>query len=432
MLLPMVDARPSLAAGSSVAGWPHRPGRQVVQNVAGMQLEPSLRALTDDFDVLSDRQLVSQVMDVLTTPPTTEADSFVLHAPLELMARAELLPSVDPARREEARRRIAQIATEWGEHAPHGTTSPHRADTSLFEAIAAGDIDAADGALVILAASLSIDEFVAAAADALLPHLGGAGHLAIFLDQLTRLRRAPSAAIESGRALVRDLARHPDWAIRWLENPRARDGGPTTTFTDVLTNPPSAGELDTNFIHPTMSLVDSNGMAAELLAGPTDVLSVDEARRQLLRIAAMSMLQDDPAHAPYGWSHCLTMPQAALAIAPRMADPRRAVAVAATYVLGFRATLSATKIDLDWTPPVRSGGVRLLDADVDDAVAEAWHTEEPDRIERELATYAASHHDAHLAKYTLACLHAAHDDPDAAGLFRAAATRLALWWRDDG
>ena len=67
-----------------------------------------------------------------------------------------------------------------------------------------------------------------------------------------------------------------------------------------------------------------------------------------------------------------------------------------------------------------------------DAVAEAWHTEEPDRIERELATYAASHHDAHLAKYTLACLHAAHDDPDAAGLFRAAATRLALWWRDDG
>ncbi len=407
-------------------------GRPLVHNGAGMQLESSVRALTDDVDVLSDRQLVSQVMDVLTAPPTTEADSFVLHAPLELMARAELLPSVHPGRREEARRRIAEIATEWGEHAPHVTAAAPGAEASLFEAIAAGDLDAADGALLALAGSLSVDDFVAAAANALLPHLGGAGHLAIFLDQLTRQRRAPSAAMASGRALVRDLARHPDWAIRWLDDPAAGGGGFAGTFTDVLANPPSAGELDSNFIHPTMSLVDSTGMAAELLAGPTDAVPVDEAHRQLLRIAAMAMLQDDPAHAPYGWSHCLTMPQAALAIAPRTADPRRAVAVAATYVLGFRATLSATKIDLDWAPPVRSAGGRVLDADVEDAVAKAWHHEHPDRIEGELATYAATHHDAHLAKYTLACLHAAHDDPDAAGLFRAAATRLALWWRDDG
>jgi hypothetical protein len=181
-----------------------------------------------------------------------------------------------------------------------------------------------------------------------------------------------------------------------------------------------------------MHLVDATGMAAELLTAPSRSLPLDEARRQLLRIAAVSMLQDDPTHAPYGWSHCLTMPQAALAVAPRTADPQRAVAIAATYVLGFRATQSSTPIDLDRQPgrPIRSG--RLLEADCDDAVALAWHTEDPLRVERELATYAATHHDAHLAKYTLACLHAAHGDPDAAPLFRAAATRLAIWWRDAG
>lgn len=160
-------------------------------------------------------------------------------------------------------------------------------------------------------------------------------------------------------------------------------------------------------------------------------LSIDEARQQLLRIAAMSMLQDDPAHAPYGWSHCLTMPQAALTVAPHTTDFRRAIAIAATYVLGFRATLSRIALDLDWQPPRPRVVRRLLETDVDDAVSLAWHTEQPDRIERELATYAATHHDAHLVKYTLACFSAAAEDPAAAGLYRAAATRLALWWRHD-
>lgn len=386
--------------------------------------------VTDDLGLLSDRELVQRVMEVLTTPPSEPADSFVLHAPLEL-ARAELLPSVDPSGRADARRRIAEIATEWVGRSPHVATPAPPTDASLFEALATGDVEAADGALVALAAAMTPDQFVAAAGSALLPHLGGAGHLAIFLDQLTRLRRAPAAAIASGRALVRDLARHPDWEIRWLDGDlTARSNGPARSFTDVLANPPAAGPLESNFIHPTMDLVDSNGMAAELLAHPTATVPVDEARRQLLRIAAMAMLQDDPAHAPYGWSHCLTMPQAALAVASRTANPHRAVAVAATYVLGFRATLSATAIDLDWTPPRRPAGGPLLDADPADAVAEAWHTEQPHLVERELATYAARHHDAHLAKYTLACFHAAHDDPAAAGLFRAAAARLALWWRD--
>ncbi len=394
-----------------------------------MPTDRSLERLMNHVDALSDRDLVTHAMDVLTSPPVAEADSFVLHAPLELMARAELLPSVVPSQRNEARQRIVEIASDWASRNPHEPTPTGPSTITLPDAVAAGDPDAADRALVELAATHTIDEFVAIAGDALLDHLGGAGHLAIFLDQLARRHRPPRWTVTAGRALVRDLARHPAWTIEWIDAERPRVGRPSRNFFDVLADPPSA-DPGSNFIYPTMHLVDANGMAAELLSVPTRSLPTDEARRQLLRIAALSMLQDDPTNAPYGWSHCLTMPQATLAVAPRTADPQRAVAIAATYVLGFRATQSNTALDPDWQPPHIGRGRPLLESDGAEAVALAWHTDDPSGVERELATYAATHPDAHLAKYTLACLHAAHSDPEAAALFRAAAAHLAVWWRD--
>ena len=50
----------------------------------------------------------------------------------------------------------------------------------------------------------------------------------------------------------------------------------------------------------------------------------------------------------------------------------------------------------------------------------------------EVATAAALHEDAHLVKYTLACLHAAADDREFAGLYLAAAAHLVEWWRANG
>ena len=46
-----------------------------------------------------------------------------------------------------------------------------------------------------------------------------------------------------------------------------------------------------------------------------------------------------------------------------------------------------------------------------------------------LAGHAAAHPDAHLAKYTVACLDAASADPEAAHVYRAAAAFLGAWWR---
>ena len=46
----------------------------------------------------------------------------------------------------------------------------------------------------------------------------------------------------------------------------------------------------------------------------------------------------------------------------------------------------------------------------------------------ELAARAASHEDAHLAKYTLACFDAAAGNPRRRRLYLAAAAYLGAWW----
>ena len=120
------------------------------------------------------------------------------------------------------------------------------------------------------------------------------------------------------------------------------------------------------------------------------------------------MLVDTPDHAPYGWSHCLTIPQAVLGIAPRLEDPDRALAVAATQVVAFRAALG--RAPLPDRPPA---GLPTVDP-------------------TELATAAATSHDAHVVKYTLACLDAAAADPAAADLYLAAARHLLDWWTATG
>ena len=46
----------------------------------------------------------------------------------------------------------------------------------------------------------------------------------------------------------------------------------------------------------------------------------------------------------------------------------------------------------------------------------------------EIVTRACAHRDAHLVKYTLACIDAAHADPGAARLFQAGAASLLAHW----
>jgi hypothetical protein len=178
-----------------------------------------------------------------------------------------------------------------------------------------------------------------------------------------------------------------------------------------------------------MSIVDGTGLDRELIAPALAHTTVADARAQLLRLAAPSMLQDSPERAPYGWSHCLTMPPATLNASRRLPDPVRSIAVAATYVCGFRATLSTTAIDPAWAPEPVDARLGLTNATPSEAAGLLWHaTTERPRLVQDLIDRAGSAEDAHLAKYTEACLTAARDDPDAEHLFHAAMGYLGAWW----
>jgi hypothetical protein len=155
-----------------------------------------------------------------------------------------------------------------------------------------------------------------------------------------------------------------------------------------------------------MSQVQRRGVTAELL-GPVlaDRFDTAAAARLLNRTAAWSMLHDEPGHAPYGWTHALTMPQAVMALAGAGVLPRTALAVAGTYTMGFRAAHGSVEL-----PPTIEPG------------------DDPDVSWTEVATAAALHEDAHLVKFTLACRFAADDDPRFERLYRAAAAYLVEWW----
>ncbi len=391
----------------------------------------------------SDATLVDEVAATIAVPRARPADSFVLHAPLELLARAALLPLVEPDGRDEARDRLVDLATSFRAFSEGvddalppqgGFAGTHEAVAALRGALELGAVDEADAAATWLAERLDAASLADALADPVLPLLSGAAHGSIFLYHLPRVAPRSHDAARMLRSLIREVARHPGWELSWFrhlpEDPAPRPDA-AGALADRLRRPPSPGRPDNDFIYPMMSLTEGSGLAHDLLHDVVG-LPVAEARRVLLRTAAMSMLQDDAAHAPYGWSHCLTMPQATLGVAGACATPWHAVAVAATYVLGFRSIHGQVALDPTWVPEPTDAVdlLAMFDAGPAAAAATAWHTavEQRPALRSRLATHAAAHHDAHLVKYTLACIDAAHADPPAEALYLAAAAHLGGWW----
>ena len=105
----------------------------------------------------------------------------------------------------------------------------------------------------------------------------------------------------------------------------------------------------------------------------------------------------------------------------------------ATYVVGFRSLLAERPLVAEF--PYDDPGLPLAEAfsaGPDPAAAAVWHGLERELDRRdvigELTTRASIQRDAHLVKYTLACLDAAASDPDHARLFLSAAASLVGWW----
>ncbi len=360
---------------------------------------------------VSDAELLDRCAAVVARGHDGVPDSFLLHAPLELIARAALLPHVRPEQRTPARQRIvwmtAKQARAGGDRPPRShapADDPAATVARLADAIAAGEIDDAVDLGGALAAATTADELVGLTAEVVVPSLSAAGHGSIFLHLLrTYAPRSPHAAAMFA-GLAGELARRPDLRVGWAEGAGERPA--TERLDDALRAVPHLGPQETDFIAPTTGRVETSGLADELLRPAVGAgLDVATATRTILRVAAESMLVDDEAVAPYGWSHALTIPQAIAGVASRTTDPVAAIGVAASHVSGFRASFGSADLTATVEPPAEVPTIA------------------------DLATDAAIHPDAHLAKYTLAALEAARTDPPRAPLYLAAAGRLHDCWR---
>jgi hypothetical protein len=354
------------------------------------------------LDRLADDELVAAVVAIVAEPREGPADSFVLHAPLELTARARhlaALPTDDEPLRRLARLRLVSIAARYLQHPPAPIGPP---DTAAEDP----------------------DRTVDRLAPAIAARTAAAAHGPILLATLTEVPDRAPGWLPLLRPLTRELDRHPDWRLRWFERATADptdhrppgDPDPTALFAAVA-DPPRLGIPGSTFIHPLLMQVDAPGVADEVLgpvAGPRHASST-EAARALTRVAALAMVRDTPDHAPYGWTHCLTLPQAILTLAPRLVRARvPALSIAATHVLGIRAALATTVLD---------------------ATDELLRPADPatiDRRRRHLTAEAARRHDAHVAKYLLAVLTEAERDPEASELHLTAGEHLLAVWDATG
>jgi hypothetical protein len=400
------------------------------------------------LDSLSDSELF-RAAACIVSKPKLELSSFRLHAPLELMARHSLLPLVSPADRVLAR--IQTVATvahyeSRGEGVSPTTQKlpsmrPDEAVVGLRRALQQGDVELADALCVKLADDCGLHSVLDSIVDLCLRTLTGAGHTHIGLMLTARMwSEVGPSALGLARMGLRMLAQAPNLNLRPVTRHSTLDN-PEKELEARLSKVPALGGNLSRGLPGIMQAVENAGLVDEIigdaLLSSEDADSCEGALRAVCRIAAYSMLADNQEVAKYGWSHCLTIPQAAWALTrfvPARTFAPQAAHSATTWVIGHRATLGNGNLNLQLQFPEPAWELSdALARSPAAAASAAWHASPGERptIVRRLATEAAIRSDAHLVKYTRACLDAAMQDPHHADLFHAAAANLcSIWCRE--
>ena len=243
--------------------------------------------------------------------------------------------------------------------------SPEQAASRLLDAVRAGELDEVDALAASLLPTVSPAEAVGLLGEGLVTSLAAAGHAPIGFALLGRVRPMltadpaawPAAQHRPAARLAGALARR-----------RARPSGDARRLYDARAGDAHArAALAATSSIPLMSQVQDRGVAAELLAPVlADRFDTAAAARTLTGWPRGAWCTTTPARRPTGGRHALTMPQAVMALAGAGVTPRTALAVAATFTLGFRAAHGTVELpeaiepgpapDATWTdcsPPRR-------------------------------------------------------------------------------
>jgi hypothetical protein len=337
---------------------------------------------------------------------------------------------------------------------PSSYASPSIASAArdLRESFDEGHVERADAIAGWLSRAADASTLRRYLAPLFVTRLSSAGHSPILLHLMGRIAvegEAPAQCLL--RNVARGLASNPAQRWHWIptreESAATRAEDPSRSsvgeeVSDALRRIPLVRNEPTGGIFGLVEAAEKTGDLERHLGflrtrDLGDATRADDAYRAICRTAARAMLLEPARHAKYGWTHCLTLPQAAWANAAFHADPGYAVCAAASFVGAFRSALATT----DWAParvhapaPAESSLARAVRSSPEDAISAALHTPRDgvDDAFTELASSACVRVDAHLVKYTLASWDCASRDPLESRLYLAAAARLlSLWMEDD-
>ena len=403
------------------------------------------------LEQLSDVELARRVGQIVSIP-CEGIISFTLHAPLELLARQALLPLVEPGGRESARIQMVASASVYEDGTRPITSASSGSEASaggdrraaaaaLEAAIARGDVDAVEAGALDYAEQYGADTLVETLATTCLISLHAAAHSHIGLWLLLRHGRAGDDRPDLLRASVRHVATRPPEPLRSFDGLTASGDRPLAMspleveqrITEALADPPRGTKG--NAIRPALRAAEKDGLPerlfGELFRHTWSGEQMSAAYRALLRMSARAMLQDDTDAAKFGWSHCLTQPQAAGGLARAGVAPRATLAASFVYLTAYRCNASRIALDAKWQPaPVDASVTEALQDSPAVAAARFWHARADERalLRRRLATEASIRNDQHLVKYVRSCFDAAEVDPGSAHVFDAAAAYLAALW----
>lgn len=181
---PGAEPPPSTAPAGDMARKPAAasPHRHLVRGIDPQNIADEYARR--DLDALSDANLAQQVAGIISNPPVKGGSSFTLHAPLELLARAGLMPLLDVNERALARLQMVASAATFESTAtlggPPKTVAPFpdasAARAEFARAFQGRDAEALEAIMLQFASQFGTSNLVQVLTPLALPTLTGASH----------------------------------------------------------------------------------------------------------------------------------------------------------------------------------------------------------------------------------------------------------------